>query len=380
MIRNVLAYSAANSVLGALRQKGYTPDIVNALIRTPDLASCLEELPRQIPQFALSGSAGTHPVTSGQPLASPVVAPPVLLPVVGAESSLHQHYKNCCRMLLKFLPVQAAHLLRVFLSSYDFAVLKRYFRKAVFPDFSAEMTAEPSPGTFLTREESDPGKEVFAADDLPAMVRGTPLAKPVAKALSQYERKPFLYYFEIVLDAGYLALLAEAAGRLATDEAAAARFHILDLYAGFKEFNWALRMRFYHQMDAPETRYFIPFTSECFTRDHFNAVMEGSTVAESIAALPAGRLHQLLFHKGRRTSSRGVETLEELDVLGNRRLYREITRKQVTVPFTLNSFISFVMAQKYILEDIISVIQSKRFAMPPGVLETTLVTEGAVTR
>ena len=142
MIRNVLAYSAANSVLGALRQKGYTPDIVNALIRTPDLASCLEELPRQIPQFALSGSAGTHPVTSGQPLASPVVAPPVLLPVVGAESSLHQHYKNCCRMLLKFLPVQAAHLLRVFLSSYDFAVLKRYFRKAVFPDFSAEMTAE----------------------------------------------------------------------------------------------------------------------------------------------------------------------------------------------------------------------------------------------
>lgn len=367
MTGNVFTYSAANSLLGALRRKGFSRGIVQNLASTADLESCLEQLPLQVPQFDVSRRIGEQPIISRQPVAA-------------AEDNLHRHYKNSCRKLLRFLPAQASYLLRVFLSFYDFAVLKRFFRKAVFPDFSTETMAAPSPGSFLNQDEHDVNKKSVSIDDLPAMVRGTPLAKPVEKALLQYQRKPFMYYFEIILDAGYLMLLDDAVDKLDSDEAAAARFHIIDLYSGFKEFTWALRMYFYHQMDPHETGYFLPFTSRCFTRKHFDAVMSGGTEAEAVAALPPGRLARFLFHEDRGAVPQRPETLEELDLLGNRRLYQLITRKQVTTPFTLTSFISFFMTQKYILDDIVTVIQSKRFSLSPDYLSKTLITEGAVSR
>lgn len=363
MSNPVLSYSAANSLLGALRQRRFTPLMIRELTGTIDLQDCLTRLHEQMPGLDIPQNLDSG---VGQTLRQ-------------VERALLDYYHEGSRKLIRFLPAAAANLLRSFLTIYDFGLLKRIFRLWAFPDFNPsgdmESNLHSKPGFFIPLDRIPLSSTTnIAAENLLDIVRGTPLRTPMKKALDQYRRKPFLYYFEIVLDSEYLKLLAEAATNLLPSEEEEVRNCLLDHYIGFKEFSWSLRMRFYHQMDATEIDYFLPLASECFSRSHLQAVMKPTTEKDSIAALPAGHLASFLFQDESRSRKQpGPSTIEDLDILGNHRLYLAATRKQINRPFTLTRFLSFIISQKLLMENMVAVFQAKRFAIELDELQSVLV-------
>lgn len=343
---NLVDYSAAYGRLGGMKARALRPDLVSALVEARDVASAVAVLRERCPDL------------EGLPAQSAQVRP--------VEHALRSLYFRNGSQLIKLMKGPCARLLRTFLAEADVWNVKLFLRKMLATaDSPPEVDYYRWPGAFVRSERFDEVGEVRGVAEL---FRGTPLEPVVDAAVDAYDQTKQVFDFELHLDAGHLRLVWDTCSHLGAGDRKRLATDLLAPYIASTSLVWALQLKFLNGLSPEEIFPHLTLPDTALRPQAFWQFIPGKSIGECIELVPRSCLGGAL---GGVESK--LETLSELSGYLRRWLWRRVRRRVVGYPFTALSFFGHLLAQKYLIDDIVRVLHAKGLSIDRGELSKSVV-------
>ncbi|NPV53431.1 MAG: V-type ATPase subunit [Firmicutes bacterium] len=219
----------------------------------------------------------------------------------------------------------------------------------------------------LGRVDVDRLVESTSVAALVEALKGSPYGETLDHALDRYRAEKTLFPVEVALDLQYFRGLL-AGLEVLSDEDRRSMLAAVGPEIDARNLLWVLRYRFNFGLEPEEIFNYIAPSGLELTDEMLWKVARSEDPAEIASALP--RDFGALVEESRR--GRQLDLIH-LDVLLRRRLWRRAWRAIIRGPFSLGMVAGYLIVKRIELDEIITVLESRRYGMPDTEIASFLI-------
>lgn len=333
-------FAAASVVARALLGKLIGPDGVRVLLGSADIGAA----------FSYLEHTGYGDAMAGLPRAERIFR--------DVEHALRQSLIDDGIRIARFLGGGYRQVVRSFLARYEITNIKAVIGVLAGGEDLASLRGflfELGP---LKSVDSQALLECSDVEAVARVLRGTPYGAPLRDAMERYRREKTLFAIEVALDLQYFRDLITTINKLGTADRRST-LRVVGPEIDGRNLLWVLRYRFNFGLVPEEIfNYISPVSWELTDMMLWN-VARAEDLEEIAAALPREYGE---FIKQARTEH-GLDLIR-LDILLRRRLWRKALDVMRSEPISPGMVAGYLVAKRIELDEIITVLEGKRYAMP----------------
>ncbi len=353
-MKNLLNYSSAYAILGRLRSDSLTVETVRDFLNYSS-----NQLTGEIPQIIRSEVLDNVYIQEKHNT----------FPANLQYYLLSRQYL-LTRRLTKFIRGKTNGFLQtfpLFLLFYTLRDLARQIIKGENFHFANTLFFELTGEYFTLSEESS----FSSVDSLLKVTSDSDVNDILALAVERYKDRARLFDFEMALDIGYLKLLWKRIGALGAMNRSKARM-IIGPYIAGRILKWSLELKDEYEVVPARIFNYMFFPKPFLTESAFWEYIEREELNEWIEALPMSKFSRYL--KSNFSNANGDTGLVTLDRLVRRFQWGLVKHRPIGYPFTVLTFIQYIINQEIIIKDLIYIAEAKRFDKEQKEIREHLVT------
>ncbi|MFW5683413.1 MAG: V0D/AC39 family V-type ATPase subunit [Spirochaetota bacterium] len=206
-----------------------------------------------------------------------------------------------------------------------------------------------------------------SVDGLVHALEGRPYLSAIREHLSRVAEVGTLFHVETALDRWYAEHLTEAAERL-SDRDAEVALRLLGIQTDIRNVNWIVRMRRSYELDESELTESILPGGWMLSVDRLRVAARSDRPVDQLTAALASRYASLVAG-GPDDETRGVERLALIEEMLRSILFQEIHRTLGGYPFTIGTFLAYVLLTHNEIRLLVSVLNAKYYELAPERVE-----------
>ncbi len=244
--------------------------------------------------------------------------------------------------LIRFLPPEAAEVIKLLVSEFDIFNLKLLIRRIELnTDAGTHMFYWGFP--FLAFKDTNPSRFKTIDEVNSYLKRKSHLATVFQKALGDLKFHKDIFYFDLRLDREYLSLLDYITARLDSLSAG-----VLENFVGVHCLVYALRMKFFQDRESDEVRLLLGGRG-CLGKDVLSRILKASSLQEALSIIEKDKA----FLKFKLQLSPDFE--EDMASI----FYREFLQRRGVNFFSFHPYLVFYLRQRYLVEKLVFFINQQ---------------------
>ncbi|HHV61556.1 MAG TPA: V-type ATPase subunit [Firmicutes bacterium] len=344
--------AAAQAVTRSLLGKLIGPQGIDALAKSEDVSAAFAFLERTAYKEAMAGIP-----RSGRVFRE-------------VEHALRQSLIDDAIKIWHFLGAAHRRALTLLMARYEITNIKAVFgaiEGGEDPRALRGFLFEMGP---LARVDLDRLIEATSVAGLTEALEGSPYGKTLDRALDRYRAEKTLFPVEVALDLQYFRSLLAGLEKLGGEDQRS-MLAAVGPEIDARNLLWVLRYRFNFGLEPEEIFNYIAPSGLELTDEMLWNVARSEDPAEIASALP--RDFGALVEKARQ--GRQLDLIH-LDVLLRRRLWVRARRAIARGPFSLGMIAGYLIVKRIELDEIITVLESRRYAMTDAEVAPFLIHQG----